>query len=70
MKLPPTLSGRQVFFYNNTPGGAVSFSVNNNRTVFVTTLGIADVVRFLCSPAAAYVHGTVINVDGGATPGV
>lgn len=31
---------------------------------------VADVVRFLCSPAAAYVHGTVINVDGGATPGL
>ena len=31
---------------------------------------IADVVRFLCSPAAAYVHGTVINADGGATPGI
>ena len=36
-------SGRMVFFYSNGPGGAVSFSVNNNRTVFVTTLGIADV---------------------------
>lgn len=31
---------------------------------------VADVVRFLCSPAAAYVHGTVIDVDGGATPGI
>lgn len=31
---------------------------------------VADVVRYLCSPAAAYVHGTVINVDGGATPGI
>lgn len=31
---------------------------------------VASVVRFLCSPAAAYVHGTVINVDGGATPGI
>ena len=31
---------------------------------------VANVVRFLCSPAAAYVHGTVINVDGGATPGI
>lgn len=31
---------------------------------------VADVVRFLCSPAAAYVHGTVITVDGGATPGI
>jgi hypothetical protein len=43
VKLPSTPASRQVFFYNNTPGGAVSFSVNNNRTVFVTTLGIADV---------------------------
>lgn len=31
---------------------------------------VADVVRFLCSPAAAYIHGTVIDVDGGATPGI
>lgn len=31
---------------------------------------VADVVRFLCSPAAAYVHGSVITVDGGATPGI
>jgi len=34
--------GRMVFFYNNGPGGAVSFSVNTDRTVFVTTLGILD----------------------------
>lgn len=31
---------------------------------------VANVVRFLCSPAASYVHGTVINADGGATPGI
>lgn len=31
---------------------------------------VADVLRFLCSSAAAYVHGTVITVDGGATPGI
>jgi hypothetical protein len=41
---PPsgTFAGRMVFFYNNGPGGAVSFSVNSDRTVFVTTLGIKD----------------------------
>lgn len=33
---------RQVFFYSNGPGGAISFSVYTNRTVFVTTLGIVD----------------------------
>lgn len=31
---------------------------------------VSNVLRFLCSPAAAYVHGTMINVDGGATPGI
>ncbi|MCW5557444.1 MAG: LamG domain-containing protein, partial [Verrucomicrobiae bacterium] len=31
-----------VLFFSNGPGGAISFSVNNNRTVFVTTLGILD----------------------------
>lgn len=31
---------------------------------------VTNVLRFLCSPAASYVHGTVINVDGGATPGL
>ncbi|MBI2949458.1 MAG: hypothetical protein HYY23_17610, partial [Verrucomicrobia bacterium] len=35
-------AGRQVFFYSNGPGGAISFSVNTDRTVFVTTLGILD----------------------------
>ena len=43
LKIPATPSSRQVFYYANGPGGAVSFSINNNRTVFVTTLGIADV---------------------------
>jgi hypothetical protein len=33
--------GRSVFFFNNGPGGAVSFSISNRR-LFVTTLGIVD----------------------------
>jgi len=33
---------RGVFFFSNGPGGALSFSVNTDRTVFVTTLGILD----------------------------
>src|SRR5439155_17271219 len=43
VKFPGQPAGRQVFFYSNGPGGAISFSVNTDRTVFVTTLGIADV---------------------------
>jgi hypothetical protein len=32
----------QVFYYNNGPGGALSFSVYTNRTVYLTTLGVKD----------------------------
>jgi hypothetical protein len=44
---------RSVFFFNNGPGGAVSFSIANRR-LFVTTLGIVD------QPTAA-----LIPDDGG-----
>ncbi|MBL9127493.1 MAG: LamG domain-containing protein [Verrucomicrobiales bacterium] len=74
VKLPATISGRMVFFYSNGPGGAVSFSVNNNRTVFVTTLGIADVSSQAAIPeddlwhhiAVVHEHGKEIRfyVDG------
>ena len=33
---------RQVFYFNNGPGGALSFSIFTNRTLFVTTLGVKD----------------------------
>ena len=35
-------TARMVFFYSNGPGGAISFSVTTDRSVFVTTLGILD----------------------------
>ncbi len=35
-------STRQVFYFNNGPGGALSFSIFTDRTLFVTTLGIKD----------------------------
>jgi 3-oxoacyl-[acyl-carrier protein] reductase len=44
--------------------------VNQGIARYGTPEEVANVVRFLCSPEAAYVHGTVINVDGGATPGI
>ena len=31
---------------------------------------VADLVAFLCSPAARHINGTAIAVDGGGTPGV
>ena len=43
-------SGRMCFFYTGGPGGAVSFSVNSDRTVFVTTLAIADVASAAAIP--------------------
>ncbi|MGE3311092.1 MAG: LamG domain-containing protein [Limisphaerales bacterium] len=58
-------AGRQVFFYNNGPGGAVSFSVNVDRTVFVTTLGIADVSSQAAIPDDdAWHHIAVVHVPG------
>jgi hypothetical protein len=61
-----TLPGaRSVLFFNNGPGGAISFSVTSDRRVFVTTLGIAD------TPSAAIVpndslwhHIAVIHRNG------
>ncbi len=58
-------AGRQVFYYANGSGGAVSFSVNNDRTVFVTTLGIADVRSQAAIPDdGAWHHIAVIHEAG------
>ncbi len=66
VKLPSgNPSGRMVFFYSNGPGGAVSFSVNNNRTVFVTTLGILDVPSQAAIPDDdAWHHIAVVHENG------
>jgi len=64
---PPagTFAGRVVFFYNNGPGGAVSFSVNSDRTVFVTTLGIKDQTSTAAIPDdGKWHHIAVIHQNG------
>lgn len=58
-------AGRMVFFYSGGPGGAVSFSVNNDRTVFVTTLAIADVPSAAAIPDdGAWHHIAVVHENG------
>jgi hypothetical protein len=58
-------AGRMVFFYSNGPGGALSFSVNTDRTVFVTTLGIADVPSAAAIPDdEAWHHIAVVHENG------
>lgn len=58
-------AGRMVFFYTGGPGGAVSFSVNTDRTVFVTTLAIADVRSQAAIPDdGAWHHIAVVHENG------
>jgi hypothetical protein len=58
-------AARQVFFYNNGPGGAVSFSVNTDRSVFVTTLGILDANSAAVVPDdGAWHHIAVVHQNG------
>jgi len=55
---------RAVLFYNNGPGGAISFSVLN-RTVFVTTLGILDRDSSAAIPDdGGWHHIAVVHVAG------
>ena len=65
VKVPGAPAGRQVFFYSNGPGGAVSFSVNSDLTVFVTTLGIADVRSAAAIPDdGGWHHLAVVHEPG------
>ncbi|MCC6232075.1 MAG: LamG domain-containing protein [Verrucomicrobiales bacterium] len=58
-------SGRMVFFYTGGPGGAVSFSVNTDRTVFVTTLAVADVSSQAAIPDdGGWHHIAVVHENG------
>jgi hypothetical protein len=58
-------SGRMVFFYNSGPGGALSFSVNSDRTVFVTTLRILDVSTAAAIPDDEdWHHIAVVHENG------
>ena len=58
-------AGRQVFFYSNGPGGAISFSVNTDRSVFVTTLGILDAGSAAIVPDdGAWHHIAVVHQNG------
>ncbi|HOW64382.1 MAG TPA: LamG domain-containing protein [Candidatus Paceibacterota bacterium] len=58
-------AGRMVFFYSGGPGGAVSFSVNSDRTVFVTTLAIADVSSQAAIPDdGKWHHIAVVHENG------
>jgi hypothetical protein len=64
VKLPDgNPSGRMVFFYSNGKGGAVSFSVNNDRSVFVTTLGRADLPSAAVIPDDGAWHHIAVSYD-------
>ncbi len=65
VKFAGTPAGRMVLFYSNGKGGAVSFSVNTDRTIFVTTLGILDQTSTAAIPDdGAWHHIAVIHQNG------
>lgn len=60
-----TVGARSVLFFNNGPGGAVSFSISPQRQVFVTTLGIVDMPSNAVIPDdGGWHHIAVVHESG------
>ena len=58
-------AARMVFFFNNGPGGAISFSVTTDRSVFVTTLGVLDASSTAIVPDdGTWHHIAVVHENG------
>ncbi len=57
--------GRSVLFFSNLPGGAISFSVTQDRRVFVTTLGIADMTSDAFIPLDEGWHHIAVVLEAG-----
>ena len=58
-------TARAVFFFSNGPGGAISFSVNTDRTVFITTLGVLDASSKAAVPDdGAWHHIAAVHENG------
>ena len=56
---------RQVFYFNRGLGGALSFSVNTDRTLFVTTLGVKDQNSTAAVPDdGSWHHVAVVHENG------
>lgn len=65
VKFDSTPGSRAVLFFNNCPGGAITFSVTLDRRVFVTTLGIADTTSSAFIPADGGWHHIAVMHEHG-----
>lgn len=63
VKFETNPSQRMVFFYSNGKGGALSFSVQTDRTVFVTTLGRLDITSAAAIPDDGAWHHIAVTYD-------
>jgi len=57
---------KSVIFFNNAPGGAISFSISTDRHLFVTTFGIADVKssKAIIPDDGNWHHAAVVHENG------